>query len=227
MAYLGSYSLSSNAKNVPEDVLTQNEQDNAENKKNVLSIDAWPVWNYKNNEQVRIVCYTNTTKVQLMLNGKNIGEAKPYDEETGIVYWDIPFTAGKLEVKGMDKTNKEVARYAIKTPQQPHAIKVITADKRINRKNGVAQLNLQIVDRYGVPVDYAANEIKCEIIGSATLLGLEAGNNTDMNDYTDNKHQAHKGKITAYIKASGQAQDIKITFSSKGLKPLMLMLKAN
>lgn len=225
MAYLGSYSLNTNAKSLSEDVLTQTEQSSVQGKKVLLSTDAWPVWNYKNNERVRVVCYTNTAKAQLLLNGKNIGEAKPYDKGTGIIYWDIPFTAGKLEVKGMDNTGKEIARYAINTPQQAYAIKTLQEDKSIEKNGGVAQINLQIVDKNGVPVDYATNEIECKITGNATLLGLEAGNNADMNDYTDNRHKAYKGKITVYIKANGQAQDIKVAFSSKGLIPLQLTLK--
>lgn len=227
MVYLGSYSLSPNAKNLSEDVLTQTEQANVQGKKVVLSTDAWPVWNYKSNELIRVVCYTNTAKAQLVLNGKNIGDAKSYDEGTGIIYWDIPFSPGKLEVKGMNDEGKEIARYAINTPQQAYAIKISDADKNISKNDGVAQINLQIVDKDGVPVDYAANEIECKITGSAVLLGLEAGNNADMGDYTDNKQNAYKGKLTTYVSARGQAGDIKVSFTSKGLKSNEIIIKAN
>ncbi len=225
MAYLGSYSLRRDAKNLPEDVLSQNGSNPDEDKKEILSTDAWPVWNYQRHEKVRIVCYTNSVQAQLVLNGKNIGDAKPYDENIGIIYWDIPFTAGKLEVIGMDHAGKEIARYAITTPKPAYAIKVLALNKSIDKNGGVAQFNLQIVDKDGVPVDDASNEIQCNIIGDATLLGLEAANNTDMGNYIDNKHQAHRGKITAYIRANGKAKEIKVAFSSKGLRPIQLTLK--
>lgn len=227
MAYLGSYSIDKNAKHLSEDVLSQTEQSNQNGKKVRLSTDAWSVWNYRKDEMIRVVCYTNTAKAQLMLNGQNIGEAKPYDPNTGIIYWDIPFTSGKIEVIGMDKSGKEQARYAIVTPQQAYAIKVLKTDNKIAKQDGVAQIALQIVDENGVLVDNATNEITCQINGAAVLLGLEAGNNADMGDYTDNKQKTYKGKLTAYIKATGQAGDIKVSFTSDGLKSTEITIKSN
>lgn len=227
MAYLGSYSIDKNAKHLSEDVLSQTEQASQNGKKVRLSTDAWSVWNYRKDEMIRVVCYTNTAKAQLMLNGQKIGEAKPYDTNTGIIYWDIPFATGKIEVVGMDKSGKEQARYAITTPQQAYAIKVTAIDNKIAKQDGVAQITLQIVDEKGVLVDNATNEITCHINGEAVLLGLEAGNNADMGNYTDNKQNAYKGKLTAYISAKGQAGDIKVFFASKGLKSDEITFKAN
>jgi len=67
------------------------------------------LWNYKTGEKIRVVCYTNCEEAELLLNGKKVGERKPYDKVTGIIFWDIPFTSGKLEVlaydKGVQKSN--------------------------------------------------------------------------------------------------------------------------
>ncbi|MFD1630153.1 sugar-binding domain-containing protein [Pseudopedobacter beijingensis] len=215
MAYLGTYSIDVGAKNIPEDVLSQTEGNN--NGQEKFSEDAWSEWNYKKGEKIRVVCYTNTAKAQLMLNGKKIGEAKPYEISNGIIHWDIPFEVGNLEVLGMDKNGKEIARYAIKTPQQAYSIKVVEYDHEIKKNGGVSQIRLQILDKNGIAVENASNEILCQVEG-AELLGLEAGNNTDMGDYTDNKQNAYKGKLTAYIRSNGKSENIKVDFSSKGLK---------
>ena len=92
MAYIGTYPL-------------KDEKD--------VSKDAWAIWNYTEGEKIRVVCYTNAAKARLELNGKVVGEAKAYDEKTGIIYWDIPFASGKLEAIGLNKDDKEVSRYAI------------------------------------------------------------------------------------------------------------------
>ena len=221
MVYLGSYSIDVGAKNIPEDVLSQTE---GNNKREKLSEDAWSEWNYRKGEKIRVVCYTNTAKAQLVLNGRKIGEAKPYDSSTGIIHWDIPFEAGKLEVIGLDNSGKEVAKYNIKTPQQAYSIKVTTYDSTIAKDGGVAQVRIELVDKDGIPIENGANEILCQVSGPGELLGLESGNNTDMSDYTDNRHNAYKGKITAYIRATGQSGDIKVDFISKGLKPAQVSL---
>ncbi len=63
------------------------------------------------------------------------------------------------------------------------------------------------------------NEITCKILsGSASLLGLEAGNNSDMTDYTDNEQRAFHGHLLAYIQANGSNEPIKVQFSSPWLK---------
>ncbi|TDX12830.1 sugar-binding domain-containing protein [Flavobacterium sp. S87F.05.LMB.W.Kidney.N] len=198
MAYLGTYPLT-------------NEKD--------ISKDAWAIWNYETGQKIRVVCYTNAAKARLELNGKVVGDTKSYDEKTGIIYWDIPFVSGKLEVVGLDKSDKEVTHYAIKTTNQPVELVIDNKDITISRDKGVAKIMVQVKDQNGLPVMLSDNEVKCTISGPGTLLGLEAGNNSDMTDYTDNVQRVFHGHIAAYIQANGEAQPIKIKFTSQWLKP--------
>lgn len=183
-----------------------------------LSQDAWPIWNYENGQLIRVVCYTNAAKAKLLLNDEEVGQTKNYDDNTGIIYWDIPFQAGKLEVIGIDKNNDEISRYAIRSSKQPYALKVIQAEKEISKDKGLAQIVLQVVDEDGVPVMFSDNEVTCLIDGPAKLLGLEASNNSDMSDYTDNKHHVFHGRILAYIQADGQPGNMNVKFNSPWLK---------
>ena len=200
MAYLGTYPL-------------KNEKD--------ISKDAWAIWNYAAGEKIRVVCYTNAAKARLELNGKAVGEAKPYDEKTGIMYWDIPFAAGKLEVIGLNNDNKEVSRYAITSTQQPTELTIADTNITIAKDKGVAKIMVQVKDQNGLPVMLSDNEVTCNITGPGTLLGLEAGNNSDMTDYTDNIQRVYHGHIAAYIQSNGNSSEpIKVTFTSQWLKPV-------
>ena len=200
MAYLGTYPL-------------KNEKD--------ISKDAWAIWNYAAGEKIRVVCYTNAAKARLELNGKAVGEAKPYDEKTGIMYWDIPFAAGKLEVIGLNNDNKEVSRYAITSTQQPTELTIADTNITIAKDKGVAKIMVQVKDQNGLPVMLSDNEVTCTITGPGTLLGLEAGNNSDMTDYTDNIQRVYHGHIAAYIQSNGNSSEpIKVTFTSQWLKPV-------
>jgi len=173
---------------------------------------------------IRVVCYTNTGQARLLLNGKEVGEAKPYDDRTGIIYWDIPYEAGKLEVFGMDASGSQLSHYSVQSSGRPHEIKVIAAEKEI-KANGLAQILLQIVDEHGVPVMLSDDEITCHIQGPAKLSGLEASNNQDMSDYTDNKQRVHHGRILAYIQATNQRGEIKLLFAANWLKPAELTIR--
>jgi hypothetical protein len=85
---------------------------------------------------------------------------------------------------------------------------------------------VQVVDENGVPVMMSDDEVTCRISGPAKLLGLEVSNNTDMSDYTDNRHRAFHGRILAYVQATGQQGEIKIDFTSPWLKLVEITLNA-
>ncbi|MDO5637285.1 MAG: glycoside hydrolase family 2 TIM barrel-domain containing protein [Myroides sp.] len=222
MAYLGTYptpgkgSMSQNS-----DVWSQLEAQKASDYvEKTPSKDAWPIWNYTEGQSIRVVCYTNTAKARLLLNGREVGYTKEYDDTTGIIYWDIPYAHGILEVVGMDTQGKEIARYNIRSSEQPSALKIQQSDTVINKNSGLAQIVIQVVDRHGVPVMLSDNEVTCQIAGPARLLGLEASNNSDMTDYTDNKHRVFHGRILAYIQATGESDEpISIKFTSPWLQP--------
>jgi hypothetical protein len=192
----------------------------------VPSMEAFSVWNYDEGRSIRVVCYTNAAKARLELNGKETGATKDYDANTGIIFWDIPFQSGKLEVIGLDQNNKEVVRYAVHTSKRPDKIALLSADNEVSKNKGVAQIVIRIEDENGIPVVTANDEITCRIIGPARLLGLEAGNQQDMGDYTDNRQNVYRGRLLAYIQATGDEGEIRIQFSSPWLKPLETVIRA-
>lgn len=221
MAYLGTYPTpGSESQNQSKDVLSQTESSNQNNYvERVPSMDAWPIWNYEEGQYIRVVCYTNADKAKLMLNGQEVGETKEYDDNTGIICWDIPFKPGRLEVFGMNNENKIISKYNIQTSGRPHALKISQADVQIDKNGGVSHIVVQVVDENGIPVMQSDNEVTCHLSGTGKLLGLEASNNSDMSDYTDNKHRVFNGHILAYVQANGQHGEISVKFTSPWLEP--------
>lgn len=184
------------------------------------SMDAWPIWNYIVGQSVRVVCYTNAAKARLELNNKIVGQTKDYDDNTGIIYWDIPFESGRLEVIGLDVNGNEVIRHAIQSSGRPYALKIVHQNNVISKDKGLAQVSLEVVDEEGIPVMISDDEITCHIVGPARLLGLEASNNSDMGDYTDHVQRVFHGRLLAYIQASGAEGIIKVKFTSPWLKEI-------
>lgn len=192
---------------------------------NHLSTDAWPIWNYDKNQLIRVVCYTNAEKSKLFLNGSPVGEAKPLDDNTGVIYWDIPFQSGKLEVLGYDKNDQQICSYSIQSSSRPAEIKA-TPDLTVLKKNrGVAQVVVQIVDDKGIPVMISEDEVTCELEGPGKLLGLEASNNSDMGNYSDAVQRVYHGRMIAYIQSTGSTGKINLKFSAPWLKGAAVTLE--
>ncbi|GGH21407.1 beta-galactosidase [Sphingobacterium alkalisoli] len=219
MAYLGTYPLQGGG--AATDVWSVLEADQGQKKDQAPSMDAWPIWNYQDGQEIRVVCYTNAAQARLELNGQVVGEIKPYNQKDGIIHWDIPYKVGKLEVVGLDAQNKEVSRYHIQSSKRPHALQLISPVASVKKTDDVVQVELQVVDEDGVPVLLSDEEIVCQISGPARLLGMEAGNNSDMTDYTDNRQRVFHGKIINYIKVRGNAgEKVSLRFTSTWLTPV-------
>ena len=195
-------------------------------RRDYLSVDAWDTWNYDDGETIRVVCYTNQPQARLLLNGKEVGAMKPYNHKSGIIHWDIPYAPGKLTVEACDNDGNVTAGYDIVTSGRPFALKA-SADKPIlKRDKATAHVFVDILDDDGNIVTLGDNEITCTIQGPARLLGLEGCNNSDMSDYTDNRHRAYRGRLLAYIQTTGEPGEITVNFTSPLLKGTKVKLTA-
>lgn len=192
--------------------------------RNNLSIDAMPSWNYKEGDSIRVVCYTNCKQAKLILNNNQVGETKNLDDESGMIYWDIAFIPGKLEVMGI-KDGKECSNYMLETTSKPYSIKAELAKTNISTKNKTAIIEISIVDENNRLVLNSYDKIKCDINGNATLLGIESGNQSDASDYKDNVQNVYQGKCVAYIKCNDFKEKIKVTVSSPSLKSAEVEIK--
>lgn len=185
-----------------------------------LSIDAEDTWNYNAGDSVRVVCYTNTPMARLKLNGRVVGDVKPYDDQTGIIYWDIPFSPGELAVEGLDSEDNVVASYIIRTTGEPVAL---TARVEENAAEpGLKHVVVEVIDSEGNKVHDANNLITCVVEGDTRLLALENSDNNDTGVATSNPRRAYHGRLLAYLmRGTGDAA---VTFTSPGLRPAVVAM---
>lgn len=227
MAYLGTYPIKDG--NPIDDKWIQQKNKNSPDPSGAPWIDAWPNWNYGNGQLIRVVGYSNAPKAFLKLNGEQIDDIKNYDSKTGIYVWDIPFKAGKLEIIGLDVNGNKVSQDEIKTSGPAKRIKIIGPSViEINKEDGIAQIELQLLDQEGNAAFLSESEVSCHILGDVRLLGMEAGNNTDMSDYTDNKQRVYHGKMIVYLQANPNFKDAAfVKFSSPWIESAEVEIKFN
>ncbi|MDP4201501.1 MAG: glycoside hydrolase family 2 TIM barrel-domain containing protein [Bacteroidota bacterium] len=179
--------------------------------------DPWHVWNYPTGDSVRVVCFTNTAKAQLLLNGKTIGNKQVYNDQTGTITWNIAYQDGKLEAVGYDKSDNPVCRDSIITAQAPYAIIAKANTNCLNVDQNLAQIEVLVVDKNGNPVTLAENEITCKISGNVEYLGMEAGNNRDVTNYKSSTRKVFHGRLLCYIESQNKKGKALIQFTSPGL----------
>ena len=179
--------------------------------------DAQDTWNYEEGQLIRVVCYTNAAKARLLLDGREVGAMTPFNDETGIIGWDVPYHAGVLKAEGYDASGKKVSEYEIRPVSRPAALKASLYKDGIDAGT-VAQVCLEVVDDNGRLVPLADNEITVTLDGPGQLLGLESANMTDMGNWTDNVQRAFHGRLLAYVKTPANPGKFTVRFTSPYLK---------
>ena len=78
----------------------------------------------------------------------------------------------------------------------------------------------------GVPCGSATTKSRAKSPGPRDCWGSKNANNSDMTDYTDNRHRAYHGRLLAYVRTTGEAGDITVRFTSPLLKGCRINLRA-
>lgn len=187
-----------------------------DNDKNIWrNLSAEPTWNWKEGDTVRVNCFTNCDEAELFLNGRSLGKKSLSQFSNRIINWNVSYAAGELKVIGY-MHGAQSTSYSLKTAADVYAIKAVV-EKDTLSKSGVVQIAMYIVDKNGIPVYAADNEVSISINDNASLLGLESGSSSSHEDYKANKRKALRGKLKAYIQIPKNSGNISVDISSPGL----------
>lgn len=185
-----------------------------------ISTDAPDLWNYRDGQQVRVVCYTNEPSVKLTLNGDVVSEVAKYDSINRVFYWDIPYRPGTLRAEGSEHHSS----YEIVSSGRPYALRLTTDKTTLKTKGDVAHLTIEVVDEKGNVVKLADNDITCFVRGVGKLLGLENAHIQDTSNQRTMHRRAYQGRLLAYIQANGEKGDIHVSVSSPLLEEAEITL---
>ncbi|MCR5130318.1 MAG: DUF4982 domain-containing protein [Prevotella sp.] len=169
---------------------------------NFISTYAADTWNYRDGQQIRVVCFTNQPDVRLSLNGQPVGGEAKLDSTTNVRYWDIAYQPGTL------RAESGTASYEIRTSGLPYALRVTQekSEGSVATDEKTAKtyiLTIEVVDEQGNLVRLADNDITCMVVGNGHLLGLENGNMSDTSGAVPLRggihRRANQGRLVAYV----------------------------
>ncbi len=184
-------------------------------------------WNHKwsGNYLLPIYVYSNCDEVELLINDSVIGK-KVVDKNLYYARWDVPYQYGKVKAIAY-RNNKKVAEHILKTAGNAIEMKIAANRTSIVANNeDVVLLELTIVDENGVTVPDAENEITVEVTGPARLIGIDNGNQSDVEAFKRNTRKAFEGRVLIIIQATAAEGLVKIELTSVGLKPAEYSIQA-
>ena len=211
-----------------------------------------PSWNEEdipvNNGKVDVSVFTDAYKVELYLNGKNVGTATAKENvtEAGYKYYtfdndslyptfSVNYEEGTLEAKGYDKEGNLITetegRSTVTTYEDVTTVK-LSADKDTITANGydLSYIIVDLVDAMGNFASGANNELTYTLEGEGKIVGLDNGNASDTTSYkpdtdTSGSRSAFNGKALVIVQSTKDAGEINLTVSGEGIESQSIKIK--
>lgn len=185
------------------------------------------LWKYNEGDSVVVSCFTNCDEAELFINSHSLGKKNLIDASEKIITWRTVYQPGSLLVKGY-KNGNEKTQYGLQTFDQAYAIGAKTDKLSFDlSKKQLAQIEITLLDKNGVVVANADNEVSIAINGPAELIGLESGSSSSHEGYKSNKRKLFNGKLIAYVQTKQQAGTVKINIISPGVKSNTIVLNVH
>jgi beta-galactosidase len=180
-------------------------------------------WNWKWNAGFlnKVLVYSNCEAIELFVNDSLIGK-KIVDKNLNYTEWNIPFSPGSIKAIGYNN-GKKVTEHLLQTPDNAVGLNLVCSKKEL-LANGedVVIIEVNVVDKNGVWVNDAQPQITVEVDGNAVIKGLDNADSYNHLPYSKQLKQANHGRILATLQTTNLAGKITVTFSGKGLKPVMI-----
>ena len=123
-----------------------------------------------------------------------------------LMWFDVPYKKGKIEVVAYDKDGKIAARETVRTAGKPHHLEVIWANEKENPEE-LCYMTVRVVDKKGNLCPFADNLIRYEGEG---FVAAANGDAACLDSFVEPQMHAFAGQCTFIIK-KGSKGKFKIT----------------
>ncbi|MDH7604111.1 MAG: beta-galactosidase GalB [Melioribacter sp.] len=188
-----------------------------------------PHWNWPDRigKITPVHVFTSGDEAELFLNGKSLGKKKKGQYEYRLRWDDVKYEPGELKVIAY-KNGKVWAKDIVRTSLEPAQLN-LEADRKIIKANGedLSFITLKVLDKNGIIVPTASNEIKFEIEGPGEIVATDNGDPTDMTPFPLHVRRAFNGYALAIVRSKyNEDGKIKITAKAEGLKEAKIIIES-
>ena len=197
-----------------------------------ITLHLAPHWNHQGQEGTykQVVCYTNCEEVKLYINGRFVGSRgyecprfgatrfwyEGFDKRTTTndlhLVWDVAYEPGILRAEGY-RAGEIVAVEEVCTTGEMTALRAETDIQKV-KIGQLVQIEISARDAEGRLVPDACPEITCSVEGPARLVGMDAGDLTDLSLFSSPKRRMFNGLLLAAVIPEREGE-VKITFTSE------------
>jgi beta-galactosidase len=170
---------------------------------------------------------TNCDCVELLLNGRSLGERKLDRGNTFHVEWSVPYAAGTLKAVGKN-AGQVVSTDEVRTPGKPKRL-ALQADRAGIAADGedLSFVQVRVTDPGGLICPNAGHLVSFRIEGPGAIAGVDNGDPTNHEPFQSNRHKVFHGLGLAVVKATRSPGRIVLHAEADGLDPAEIALESN
>ncbi len=188
-----------------------------------------PHWNWpdRTGQITPVHVFTSGDEAELFLNNKSLGIKKLGQYEYRLRWDEVKYEPGELKVVSY-KNGKKWAEEIVRTTGEPFKIEAEVDCNLINADGkDLAFITVRVVDKNGLTVPTASNQIKFEIEGKGEIVATDNGDPTDFVTFPSHDRNAFNGLALAIVKSkAGAAGSIIIMAKSSGLKETQVNIQS-
>jgi beta-galactosidase len=175
-------------------------------------------------KNVPVEIYSNCDSVELLLNGRSLGEKKIADPLVPAVVWAVPNEAGTVEVVGK-RAGVASARFQLKTVGSAERLE-LTADLTSLKNAGrqVATVEVGLLDGKGNRVPEGDPMVTFEVAGAGMLMAVGNADLTDGTPATSDRTKLYLGRAVAIVRSGAGTGKVTLRATSPGLKTAELVI---
>ncbi len=183
-------------------------------------------WGFPNDARtsVPVEIYSNCDSVELLLNGRSLGEKPVADRLVPALIWLVPNEPGRIELVGK-RGGTAAARFQLNSTGAPARI-VLTPDRKTLKNAGrqVSTIEVAVLDRDGNRVPDAVSPVTFEVSGAGRLIAVGNASLTDETPVTDNSTSLYLGNAVAVVRSGAAPGKITVRATAPGLPPSEIVL---
>ncbi len=187
-------------------------------------------WNlpYRDERMVELRVVSTCDYTELLINGRSVGARDRSFFKDNATPWIIAWQPGTVEVKGYDRTGKELVSDKIVTAGKAASFK-LTPDRDTIKADGqdLSHIELELFDENGNRVYVDDREVTVKVEGAGRFRGIDNGDLRRKISYASSRLPTWQGRAQIIVQSSRNSGKIKILVAVKDIsQPIELEIAA-
>lgn len=180
-------------------------------------------WTGCEGRMAEIEVYSPGERVELLLNGKNIGSAKP---EAFKCSFAVPYEAGKLVAIAYDEAGAELGRDILCSAGAETILTILPEDTSIHADGeDLAYIAVHVTDQNGVRKMLNDVKISIQVEGAGILEAVGSAQPETEERFDSGSCTSYYGRMIAIVRSTGTPGSICVTASAEGMESMTMEIR--